>query len=141
MIILYLSLESAEGGPSTESVVIKSSDFTRAIQEINPAYTHSESDLLSKFLPLGYLPCGESHDAVLDSALDMIHLLLTSSITRSQSLLLYGPRGSGKTALAAHLAMMGKFSFIRILTAVSLVGLREGVKTDVMFQAFSDAYK
>lgn len=127
--------------PSKESVLITSSDFVRAIKDVNPAYTQSESDLLSKFLPLGYLPCGESHDAVLESALDMIHLLLTSSITRTQSLLLYGPRGSGKTTLAAHLAMMGKFSFIRILTAASLVGLRDGLKIDAMFQAFSDAYK
>ena len=111
------------------------------MKDINPAYTHSESQLVSKFLPLGYLPCGESHDAVLDSALDMIHLLLTSSVTRTQSLLLYGPRGSGKTTLAAHLAMMGQFSFIKILTAASLVGLREGMKIDVMFQAFNDAYK
>ena len=133
--------ESALVDPSKESVLVSSSDFVRAIKDVSPAYTQSESDLLSKFLPLGYLPCGESHEAVLDSALDMIHLLLTSSITRTQSLLLYGPRGSGKTTMAAHLAMMGKFSFIRILTAASLVGLRDGLKIDAMFQAFSDAYK
>ena len=123
------------------SVLVTAVDFSRAIREINPAYTHSESHVLSNFLPLGYLPCGEAHDSVIDSALDMIHILLSSSMTRSQSLLLYGPRGSGKTALAAHLAMMGRFSYVKILTAASLVGMNDAVKLDVLYQTFSDAYK
>ena len=126
---------------STKSVLVTSSDFARAIQEVNPAYTHSETHVLSNFLPMGYLPCGQSHDSVIDSALDMIHVLFTSSVTRVQSLLLYGPRGCGKTALAVHLASMGKFSFIKIVTAASLMGMHEGRKVDMLQQTFSDAYK
>lgn len=138
----FLSIDSeVDWEESTKSVIVTSTDFIRAIKDINPAYTHSETHVLSKFLPLGYLPCGESHDSVIDSALDMIHVLLTSSVTRVQSLLLYGPRGSGKTTLAAHLAMMGKFSFVKILTASSLVGMRETTKIDVLLQTFNDAYK
>ena len=129
-------MENAE-----ESVLVTSSDFTRAIREINPAYTHSETHVLSQYLPPIYLPCGESHDSVIDSALDTIHVLLTSSVTRLQSLLLYGPRGSGKTAMAVRLATMGKFSFVKILTASSLMGLHEVRKVDLLQQAFRDAYK
>lgn len=122
-------------------MLVTAVDFSRAIREINPAYTHSESHVLSNFLPLGYLPCGESHDLVIDSSLDMIHVLLGGSVTRTQSLLLYGPRGTGKTTLAAHLAVMGRFSYVKILTAASLVGMHDAMKVDMLYQTFSDAYK
>ena len=68
-------------------------------------------------------------------------MLFTSSVARVQSLLLYGPRGSGKTAMAVHLALMGKFSFVKILTAASLMGMHEVRKVEVLQQAFNDAYK
>ena len=80
-----------------QHVVVTSMDFSRAIKEIHPAYTHSEIHVLDNFLPLGFLPCGESHDAIIDSGLDMIHVLLSSTVTCTQSLLLYGPRGCAKT--------------------------------------------
>ena len=122
-------------------VLVQAFDFQRAIHEIDPAYTHSEDHVVSKYLPFGYLPCGEGHDAIIDEALEVIHTLKQSSMTRMQSVLLYGPRGSGKTALAAHLSVMGKFPLVKILTASELVGRPDPVKVDILYQIFSEAFK
>lgn len=123
------------------SVLVNARDFQDAILAINPAYTHSEAHVVSSYLPLGYLPCGDAHDAVIDESLELIHTLKQSGTARTQTLLLYGPRGSGKTALAAHLAMMGKFSFVKIFTASELVGRPDIIKVDLLHQTFNDAFK
>ena len=123
------------------SILVTPNDFQRAILAINPAYTHSESHVGSSYLPLGYLPCGDAHDSVIDESLDLIHTLKQSRTARIQTLLLYGPRGSGKTALAAHLAMMGKFSYVKMFTASELVGRPDIVKVDLLHQTFNDAFK
>lgn len=124
-----------------DSVLVTQSDFVHAILSASPAYTQSQTQVLASFLPLGYLPCGESHDLVIDSALDMMHVFMTSASSMFQSLLLYGPRGSGKTTLAVHLATMGKFSFVKIVTPSSLVGMQASLKVDFLRQVFEDAYR
>ena len=93
-----------------------------------------QNQVSTMYLPHGYLSCGESHDTVARLTLDLLHMLRHSPTSQLQTLLLYGPRGaqpsppiqifriycvymfsgSGKTALAAHLAMVGKFSFIKV---------------------------
>lgn len=130
-------------GQITESggIVVTVADFQRAIVSVLPAYTHSETQVVSYYLPQGYLPCGDAHATIIDESLDLIHTLKQSSTTRLQSLLLYGPRGSGKTAISAHLAMIGKFSYVKILAASDLVGRPDMVKMDMLHQSFSDAYK
>lgn len=125
----------------SSGIVVTAADFQRAIVSLVPAYTHSETQVLSYYLPQGYLPCGDTHAAIIDESLDLIHTLKQSSATRLQSLLLYGPRGSGKTAMSAHLAMIGKFSYVKIVTASDLVGRPDMVKMNMLHQSFSDAYK
>ena len=127
--------------PAGGAILVTPTDFQNAILAINPAYTHSETHVGSSYLPLGYLPCGDAHDAVIDESIELIHTLKQSRMARMQTLLLYGPRGSGKTALAAHLAMMGKFSFVKIFTASELVGRMDIVKVDLLHQTFNDAFK
>ena len=52
-----------------------------------------QAHVLSNYLPIGYLSCGESHDAVIDLTLDLLHMVKHSSSNYIQTLLLYGPRG------------------------------------------------
>ncbi|CAI8055730.1 Vesicle-fusing ATPase [Geodia barretti] len=92
------------------------------------------------YLPHGYLSCGESHDTVVRLTLDLLHMLRHSPASQIQTLLLYGPRGSGKTALAAHLAMVGKFSFVKFLSASSVVGRSSLHKMEAIHAAFSGAF-
>jgi vesicle-fusing ATPase len=55
--------------------------------------------------------------------------------------LLHGPAGSGKTALAATLAMASEFPFIKLISPESMVGFSESAKMGHIGRVFEDAYK
>lgn len=51
-----------------------------------------------------------------------------SSRTPLVSILLHGPAGSGKTALAATIAMESEFPFIKLISPDTMVGMTESAK-------------
>ena len=57
------------------------------------------------------------------------------------SVLLHGPPGSGKTALAATIAMSSEFPFIKLVSPESMVGYTEQAKMNQINKIFNDAYK
>ncbi|KDD72212.1 hypothetical protein H632_c3690p0, partial [Helicosporidium sp. ATCC 50920] len=54
---------------------------------------------------------------------------------------LHGPRGTGKTALAADVALRSRFPFVKLLGPDSLVGLSEQGKCQRLIKVFDDACK
>lgn len=56
-------------------------------------------------------------------------------------MLLYGPAGSGKSALAATIAQASQFPFIKLLSPDSMVGMSEAQKVLAISKVFSDSYK
>lgn len=57
------------------------------------------------------------------------------------SVLLSGPAGCGKTALAAHLAQSSEYPFVRRVSAENLVGRSEFARVEAITKVFQDAYK
>ena len=55
--------------------------------------------------------------------------------------LLEGPGGTGKTALAATLAIESGFPFVKIVSAEAMVGYSEQAKCSQIAKVFDDAYK
>lgn len=74
------------------------------------------------------------------------------------SVLLHGPAGSGKTALAATVALESEFPFIKLISPETMVGMTESAKISeihkvnisfsfdillliLLYQVFNDSYK
>jgi vesicle-fusing ATPase len=70
-----------------------------------------------------------------------IEQVRNSTRTPLVSVLLHGPAGSGKTALAATLAMASEFPFIKLISPESMVGFSESAKMSHISRVFEDAYK
>jgi vesicle-fusing ATPase len=55
--------------------------------------------------------------------------------------LLHGPPGAGKTALAAAISQSSDFPFIKLISAENMVGFNEMAKIQYLNKVFTDAYK
>jgi len=65
----------------------------------------------------------------------------TSERTPLLTMLLEGKNMTGKTALAAHLAVQSSFPFVRFLSADSLIGKSEQQKATHIQKLFMDSFK
>jgi vesicle-fusing ATPase len=65
----------------------------------------------------------------------------TSTRTPLVTVLLHGPAGSGKTALAATIASSSQFPFIKLISPDNMVGFAENQKVSAISKIFSDSYK
>jgi len=52
-----------------------------------------------------------------------------------------GPANSGKTALAAHIALLSKFPYLKFCTAQTMLGFSELAKCQQLKKIFEDAHK
>lgn len=64
-----------------------------------------------------------------------------SERTHLVSVLMHGPAGSGKTALAASIAMKSEFPYIKLISPESMVGFNEAAKVQYLSKVFNDSYK
>jgi vesicle-fusing ATPase len=78
---------------------------------------------------------------LLESGKLLVEQVRTSERTPLVSALLYGPPGSGKTALAATIAQASEFPFIKLVTSENMVGFSESQKIATISKAFADSYK
>lgn len=54
---------------------------------------------------------------------------------------MHGPPGSGKTALAASIAMSSEFAFVKLISPEAMVGYNEPAKIQYISKVFNDSYK
>ncbi|KAK3068438.1 transport between ER and Golgi ATPase protein [Teratosphaeriaceae sp. CCFEE 6253] len=114
-------------------------DFERALEEVHPLFGVSEEDL-ERCTEGGVIHFSPHIDKILRNGREYTNQVRTNS-TPLLSVLLHGPRGSGKTALAAQIATESEFPFIRLVRPVDLVGMNEMQKIQHLSKLFTDAYK
>ncbi len=115
-------------------------DFHNALDEVKPAFGVSEEEL-STCLRGGIIHFSSFIGDILDEGRLFVQQVRQSESTPLVSVLLHGPPGSGKTALAAKIAMDSDFPFVKLVSPESMVGFNEMQKVQHLHKTFTDAYK
>ena len=121
-----------------ENMKVNRSDFMKALDEVKPAFGISEEELETA-MAAGVLHFSPYIENILqDGHLSVDYVRTDNSLL---SVLLHGPPGAGKTALAARIAKDSGFPFIKLVSAGNMVGFSEMAKVQYLNKAFTDAYK
>jgi len=115
-------------------------DFLQALNDIKPAFG-VETDEFENCMRNGIINYGPSVDDLLNSGKLFIRQVANSDRTPLVSILISGPAGSGKTALAARLAKESDFPYMRLISPDNLVGYSEAAKCAKITKIFEDSYK
>lgn len=123
-----------------ENMKVNRGDFMKALEEVKPAFGVSEEELETA-MSAGILHYSPYIENILKDGRLFVDLVRNSATTSLLSVLLHGPPGSGKTALAARIAKESGFPFIKLVSAENMVGFSEMAKIQYLNKVFTDAYK
>ena len=114
-------------------------DFRRAMEEIRPEFgvETSKLDVYNREELVNY---GTRMSNILTDSLKILDEVKQNKVPIA-SLLLYGKNGTGKTSIAAKLAIDSDFPFVKIISAEDLIGKPEFFKVNYIVKCFNDAYK
>jgi vesicle-fusing ATPase len=113
-------------------------DFENALNDVQSAYGVSEEDLQTKY-EYGIIPFSPLVGAAVRDGASAAGTVKNSD-TRLFTVLLHGPRGSGKTALAAYIASKANFPFVKMITPEYLTGFRDELgRKERIHEMFTDA--
>ncbi|KAF8821939.1 putative N-ethylmaleimide-sensitive fusion protein, partial [Cardiosporidium cionae] len=123
-----------------DSIRVEMPDFENALDEVKPAYG-AEEDEFDKCLQNGIIRYGEAFNHLLLTSSSLTRQLEEGENTRILSILLHGPTGCGKTAIAAEIAKRANFPFMKLITPDNFVGYGEVAQVNLLAKTFDDAYK
>jgi len=123
-----------------ENLRVTNQDFDRALSESKPSFGVAETNL-HKAIPNGIWPYSASFKHLMAQCNMFVDQVRSSDRTPLVSILLEGDVGSGKTALAAQLALNSQFPYIKIVTPEDLVGYAEYNKLTFINEVFENSYR
>ena len=123
-----------------ENIKVTMADFELALLEVKPAFGAS-TDQFERCMLNGMISYGEKYEKLVSTMQSLIEQVRVSERTPMLTCLLEGNAGSGKSALAAALALKSAFPFMKLLTSDGFVGASEAAKCQALAKLFDDAYK
>lgn len=117
---------------------VNRADFHHALDEVQPAFGVSEEELSSR-IQYGIIHYSLAINEILKEG--ELFVKQVGESTPLFSVLLHGPTASGKTALAARIAIDSGFPFIKLISPEDMVGFSEMAKVQHISKVFDDAYK
>lgn len=143
----HVNLKNVTAGISAkdfENIKIGMADFELALDDIKPAFGQHEEDI-ERVVRHGIIEFSDRVTLVKAQIDRVVGRLVNSqgeaSVSDIASILLYGPDGSGKSALACDTARRYGFPFVRVVSSDNFVGMSENQKVSAMVKIFEDAYK
>jgi len=126
---------------AAENLKVTRNDFMNALDgDIKPAFGVSAEDF-ELYIRNGILLWGQQIRDVLEEGQMRINQTIKSEMTPLVTILLEGKPNSGKTALAAKIAMNSGFPFLKFCSPQSMISFSEVAKGEAIKKVFNDAYK
>lgn len=125
---------------NVENMRVNRDDFMHAMDEVQPAFGVAEEEL-AQVVSNGIMHFAPHIDVILRDGQLRVEQVRTSNRTPLVTALLHGPPGSGKTALAATIAINSQFPFIKLISPENMVGMGESQKIAYLNKVFNDSYK
>ncbi|KZM22318.1 Vesicle-fusing ATPase [Ascochyta rabiei] len=126
--------------PDVENMKVNRQDFLQALDEVKPLFGVAEEEL-GKRIRGGVIHYSPFIKDILDEGRLYINQVRKPGSTPILSVALHGPPGSGKTAVAARMAIDSGFPFIKLVSPEDMVGFSEMQKVQQLDKVFRDAYK
>lgn len=121
-------------------VVVSMDDFNRALEEVKAAFGVSEEEL-EDCVSGGIIKYSPHVQEILERGKSLINHVRQSDMLSIISVLIHGPPGSGKTALASSIALSSGFPFIRMISPKAMIGMTESNRIQYISNVFLDSYK
>ncbi|KAI9322166.1 P-loop containing nucleoside triphosphate hydrolase protein [Dichotomocladium elegans] len=131
---------SADVVTKEENMKVKMEDFIKALKDVPASFGISETELRN-CVQNDIIPFGPHIEQILADGKLFVEQVRLSEKTPLVSVLYYGPTSSGKTALAATIALESEFPFIKLISPETMVGLNESAKIAAIHKVFNDAYR
>ncbi|GBM26023.1 Vesicle-fusing ATPase 1 [Araneus ventricosus] len=126
---------------ATEKIRVCRADFMHALEyDIKPAFGTS-AEQIERLISQGIIRWGDPVAEILEDGQLFIQQARAEGSRGLVSVLLEGAPNSGKTALAAKLALSSNFPFVKLCTPEDMVGYSETAKCQLIKKMFDDAYK
>lgn len=122
------------------NIRVTMADFENALLEVQPAFG-ARTDMLERCRLNGMISTGDAYEHLMKTCKTLVHQVRVSENTPLLSILLEGEAQSGKTALAATLALESDFPFVKMVSAENMVGWSESYKCNALAKVFDDATK
>lgn len=123
-----------------ENLKVSQNDFMAALKDIKPQFGVDEEDI-TRYIRGGIIDYGETFRHLYKTLQMLINQVKNSDQTPLLSVLLEGPSGTGKTAIAAKIALESGFSYVKVVSPENYVGYTESGKVNAIAKIFDDAYK
>jgi vesicle-fusing ATPase len=124
----------------TKFTKVTMQNFLDACNEIQPMFGINQNEL-ENCIQFGMINYGENYEILSSKISSLFNQIKNSTNISLLSCLLEGEAGSGKTALAAYLALHSGFPYVKIISPETLVKYLEGGKYSSISATFEDGYK
>ena len=139
----YVDLSDPGKTISFEGAQVTMEDFFLALAEMRPAFGVKEEEL-DQLCQYGIIPYSSQFSLVQETVSRLCQQVLLSDRTQMATVLLCGPPGCGKSALAASIARAAGFPFVKRISGSSLLNEStrgDDAKAAAVSAIFQEAYK